>query len=183
MGSLEINKAGKVMGYGTETGAFVRLDDLNPGFAFGQIDRTIILNPAQTNARVVLPVTTYENIIHGFPVDIVLYANNFDEVNVTSPVIHAFETAEKALEVFRAGEAMSKGTTTSTGKTATYFANVFGPMQYQAEHEVVAKRYFQTFFEQGMFVGQMRTCLGIPGWEQKGPQAAAQALLDLVRSR
>lgn len=183
MGSLEINKTGKVMGYGTETGAFVRLDDLNPGFAFGQIDRTIILNPAQTNARVVLPVTTYENIIHGFPVDIVLYANNFEEVNADSPVIQPFDSAETALQVFRAGEAMSKGTTTATGKTATYFANVFGPMQYQTEHEVVAKRYFQTFFDQGLFVGQMRTCLGIPGCEQKGPQAAAQALLALVRKR
>ena len=65
MGSLELQPDGCVTGYGTETGAFVRLDDLQPGFAFGQIDRTIIMSPAQVNARVVLPVTTFENVMQG----------------------------------------------------------------------------------------------------------------------
>ena len=45
MGSLEIDDNDQVMAYGTETGAFVRLDDLQKGYALGQIDRTIIMNP------------------------------------------------------------------------------------------------------------------------------------------
>ncbi|MEW6230163.1 MAG: phosphoenolpyruvate carboxykinase, partial [Bacillota bacterium] len=39
MGSLEIEQDGSIKGYGTEIGAFVRLDDLQPGYAFDQIDR------------------------------------------------------------------------------------------------------------------------------------------------
>jgi len=76
MGSLELRPDGSIAGYGTETGAFVRLDDLQPGFAFGQIDRTIIMSPAQVNARVVIPVTTYENVMKGFIPDLVIYANH-----------------------------------------------------------------------------------------------------------
>ncbi len=35
MGSLDIGPQGEVIGYGTEIGAFLRLDDLQPGYAFG----------------------------------------------------------------------------------------------------------------------------------------------------
>ena len=48
------------LAYGTEMGAFVRLDDLQSGYAFGQIDRAIIMNPDEVNARVILPVTKYD---------------------------------------------------------------------------------------------------------------------------
>jgi hypothetical protein len=77
---------------------------------------------------------------------------------------------------------MSKGTTTTTGKVSTYFANVFGPQQYQDMHEVIADRFFHAFFARNIFVGQMRTQLGINGCEQSGPEQAAQALLKLVGS-
>ncbi len=182
MGSLEFTEDGRILGYGSEIGAFVRLDDLKPGYAFGQIDRTIIMSPAQTNARVVLPVSTYETIVRGYPVDFILYANNYDPVEDGMPYIDRFDNPAEALEVFRAGAVMSKGTTTTTGKVHTYFANVFGPEQYQEIHESIAGRYFKAFFERGVFVGQMRTQLGIPGKEQHGPELAAKALLQLVGS-
>jgi hypothetical protein len=181
MGSLQ-KKDGCILGYGTETGAFVRLDDLDPGYAFGQIDRTIIMNPNQVNARVVLPVTTFQNITRGFPVDFVLYANNYDAVDEEHPNIDRFRTAEEALAVFREGMVMSKGTTTTTGQVHTYFANIFGPEQYQPEHEVLAKDYFQQFFDQDLFVGQMRTQLGIHGKEHSGPEDAARHLLEMLQT-
>jgi hypothetical protein len=180
MGSLEIDPAGRVIGYGTEIGAYVRLDDLQPGYAFGQLDRAIIMNPNQVNARVVLPVTTYEHVVRGYPVDMVLYANNYEEIDEDHPVIERFESPEKALHIFREGTAMSKGTTTATGLVHTYFVNVFGAVQYRALHEEIAKRYFEAFFKRELFVGQMRTRLGIPGWERKGPEEAAQALLRMI---
>ena len=65
MGSVEIGSDGKLIGYGTEMGAFVRLDDLQSGYAFGQIDRAIIMNADQVNARVVLPVTKYADVVKG----------------------------------------------------------------------------------------------------------------------
>ena len=85
MGSLNGAQNGHILGYGTETGAFIRLDDLQTGYAFGQIDRTIIMSPDQTNARVILPVTTYQTIMRGVPVDLVLYANNYEPVDAVPP--------------------------------------------------------------------------------------------------
>lgn len=183
MGSLDIDSSNRIIGYGTEVGAFIRLDDLQPGYAFGQIDRTIIMNAGQTNARVVLPITSYKHVVQGYPVDIVLYANNFEAVDDAHPAIREFPTIQKAFEVFRSGAAMSKGTTTSSGLVHSYFANVFGPAQYPGLHDEIAKRYFHTFSATGLFVGEMRTQLSIPSWEQKGPEKAAHALLDLIRSR
>ena len=178
MGSLSLQDGGTVAGFGTETGAFVRLDDLQPGFAFGQIDRTIIMSPAQVNARVVLPVTTYETIMRGYRPDLVLYANNYDPVDADHPILQRFTTATEAVNTFRDGAVMSKGTTTTSGLVHTYFANVFGPEQYQDLHDPLAWEYFQTFFDQGIYVGQMRTRLGLPGQERTGPEEAARALLE-----
>jgi hypothetical protein len=182
MGSLERKPDGTVAGYGTETGAFVRLDDLQPGYAFGQIDRTILMSPAQVNARVVIPVTTYEAIMKGSPPDLILYANNYDPVDEAHPIIERFQSPSDALNVFRAGAVMSKGTTTSSGLVGTYFANVFGPEQYQDLHEPLARTFFETFFAQNIPVGQIRTQLGLPGRERSGPEDAARALLEFLKS-
>ena len=183
MGSLDIDQEGKVVGYGTEIGAFVRLDDLQPGYAFGQLDRSIIMNPNQVNARIVLPVTTYENVIKGYSVDMVLYANNYEEIDEEHPIIERLATPETALHTFREGTAMSKGTTTSTGLVHTYFVNIFGAIQYKSVHEEIAKRFFEAFFKKDIFVGQLRTRLGIAGWEQKGPEEAARKLLQMVKTK
>ena len=77
---------------------------------------------------------------------------------------------------------MSKGTTTATGITETYFANIFGPPQYKQIHEVLAEQFFSAFFDRGLFIGEMRTQLGVPGKEKDGPEQAAKALLKLVRN-
>lgn len=182
MGSLEFGVDGRITGYGTEIGAFVRLDDLQPGYAFSQLDRSIIMNPNQTNARVVLPVTTLKNVIKGVPVDFILYANNYQAVDADHPVVEPFGTSQAALEVFRSGTAMSKGTTTATGLVHTYFVNVFGPLQYPDIHDQIAERFFRAFFEQKIVVAQLRTQLGIPGLEHTGPGLAAQALLNLLEN-
>ena len=97
-------------------------------------------------------------------------------------MIERFITAELALHVFREGTAMSKGTTTSTGLTHTYFVNIFGPVQYRSLHEEIAVQYFEYFFRRNIFVGQLRTRLGIEGMERKGPEEAAKALLKLIPS-
>ncbi len=183
MGSIRIRPDGKVMGYGTETGAFLRLDDLPSGYALGQIDRAIIMSANQVNARIILPVTTYDQVVKGEAIDFILYANNYSAIDEDHPVIERFADEGKALEVFRDGTVMSKGTTTSTGLVHSYFANVFGPVQYKAEHEALARRYFEGFFKRGLFVGEVRTRLGLSGWEQKGPEEAAKELLRLIQEK
>ena len=181
MGSLGRNEKGRLVGYGTEMGAFVRLDDLHSGYALGQIDRTIIMNPDQVNARVVMPVTRYEYIMAGTPLDCVLYANNYEIVDKEHPVIQRFEDQHTALDVFRRGAVMSKGTTTTQGLVETYYANIFGPTQFKEMHEPLAQNFFKDMFDQGIYVGQLRTMLGIPGMELSGPESSAKALLDLIR--
>jgi energy-coupling factor transporter ATP-binding protein EcfA2 len=180
MGSLKINSQGEIIGYGTEIGAFVRLDDLQQGYAFGQIDRAIIMSPHKTNARAVLPITTLANVLKGYKVDIILYANNYDEVDSDHPIIERFRSSEEALRVFREGTVMAKGTTTSSGIVHTYFANIFGPPQYREIHDELATRTFEAAFGSGVFVGQIRTRLGVSGMETKGPQEGAKALFDVI---
>jgi hypothetical protein len=183
MGSLDIAQDGRVFGYGTEIGAFIRVDDLQQGYAFGQIDRAVIMSPQKINARCVLPVTTMEDVLHGYPVDFLLYANNFEEVDDDHPIIQRFASVEEALGVFREGAAMSKGTTTATGLVHSYFANIFGPPIYKDLHDPLSAKVFQAAFDSGAFVGQMRTRLGIRGYESKGPQEAAKAMFKLIAER
>lgn len=183
MGSLEIDQDGSVIGYGTELGAFVRLDDLQSGYAFGQIDRAIIMNPDEVNARVVMPVTKFADVVKGYKVDFVFYANNYDPVDPGHPVIQPLQNTEEALRVFRAGKVMSKGTTTSSGLVQSFYANIFGPPEYPELQENLASRYFNQCFQNGIMVGELRTQLGVPGMERKGPELAARALLDAILSR
>jgi hypothetical protein len=180
MGSIELDAQGCPIGYGTEIGAFLRLDDLQPGYAFGHLDRSIIFNPSQVNARIVFPVTKFETVIAGHKIDYILYANNYEEIDNEHPVIEKFSSAEWALDIFREGAVMSKGTTTTSGLVHSYFANIFGPPEYKTEHEVIAAKYFASFFKNNVFVGQMRTRLGIPGYESSGPKDAALELLKII---
>lgn len=76
---------------------------------------------------------------------------------------------------------MSKGTTTSQGLVETYYANIFGPTQYKEMHEPLAQKFFKDMFNQNIYVGHLRTMLGIPGMELSGPENSAKALLNLIR--
>ncbi len=183
MGALEVVEHGgrpRVVGFGTEIGAFVRLDDLQQGYAIGQIDRAIIMSPQKVNARVVLPVTTLDEVQRGRPVDVLLYANNYEPVDDGHPLIERFVDEGAALAVFREGRALSKGTTAASGLVANYFANIFGLAQRPAQHDVLAERTFAAAFAGGAFVGQLRTRLALPGFAAEGPRAAAAALLELI---
>ncbi|MDO9087082.1 MAG: hypothetical protein Q7U53_12820 [Anaerolineaceae bacterium] len=183
MGSIEILPDGRIMGYGTEIGAFVRLDDLQKDYAFGQIDRSIIMNPDQVNARVVIPVTTFKNVVNGYEIDFVLYANNYDTVDEDHPAVERIKNPEQAIDIFRSGAVMSKGTTTTTGLTHSYFANIFGPPEYRELHDEIANQYFHAFYAKDVFVGEMRTQLGISGKEFTGPEDSARALLEILKTR
>lgn len=180
MGSLRVAADGKVLGFGTETGAFVRLDDLQLGYAFGTMDRAIFMSPQKVNARVVLPVTSLDEVLAGYPVDFLLYANNYEPLGDGRGVLERFPDLDSALEVFSAGRAMSKGTTSETGLTGSYFANPFGAPQFRELHEGLARRTFEAAFAAGVYVGQIRTRLAVPGMAAEGPHAVALALLEAL---
>ena len=175
----EIN--GEVYGYGTEIGAFVRLDDLAQGYAFREIDRSIFMNPDTINARLVMPVSPYSEIVKGYKIDVLLYANNFTDVSEGEKSIDYFDNVEDAKKLFKTGPRMAKGTTTEEGLVQSYFANPFGPAQKQEETDILIEKYFNTMFNGNVKVGQIKTCLGIKGKEQQGPRKAALDLFEIIK--
>ena len=175
----EIN--GEVYGYGTEIGAFVILDDLAQGYAFREIDRSIFMNPDKINARLVMPVSPYSEIVKGYKIDVLLYANNFTDVSEGEKSIDYFDNVEDAKKLFKTGPRMAKGTTTEEGLVQSYFANPFGPAQKQEETDILIEKYFNTMFNGNVKVGQIKTCLGIKGKEQQGPRKAALDLFEIIK--
>ncbi|MHC6180810.1 phosphoenolpyruvate carboxykinase [Clostridium sp. JNZ X4-2] len=178
MGTVKIKEDNKPLAYGTEIGAFVRLDDLDTGYAFRQIDRSIFMNPDKINARLVIPVASYTEITKGYPIDLFLYANNYED----GDELEFFKSTDEAIGVFRAGKRIAKGTTTEKGLVGTYFANPFGPVQKKEETDKILRRYLDEFFKSGIKVGQLRTCLGISGREKEGPKKAALKLLEEIKN-
>lgn len=181
MGVLKQGK-GKPLAVGTEIGAFVRLDDLDQGYAFKEIDRSIFMNPDKINARLVMPVATYKEIIKGYPIDLFLYANNYAKMEEGTSEIEFFQDAQEAIPVFKSGARMAKGTTQEIGLVESYFANPFGPMQKQTETNILIEEYFQQCFQSGVLVGQIKTSLGIPGQEKSGPTRAALSLFETIKT-
>ena len=58
MGVLLQKSDGQVVSSGTEIGAFVRLNDLDSGYGYKELDRSVFMNPDKINARVVVPTAT-----------------------------------------------------------------------------------------------------------------------------
>ncbi|MEN3042445.1 MAG: hypothetical protein ABDH59_03980 [Fervidobacterium sp.] len=179
MGTLDVSN-GKVVAYGTETGAFVRLDDLPPGYAYYTMDRSIFMNPDKINARVIVPFNNYKEIVKPTPIDFFLYANNYTEVKNDNERIVFFDELKEALEVFSAGKRMSKGTTSEEGLTESYFANPFGAVQRKEKHHEIAQTFLKRMFETGVRVGEIRTMLGVEGYEKEGTYLAAKTLYKII---
>ncbi len=174
MGSMYI-KDNVVYSMGTEIGAFIRLDDLEKGSAYRDMDRSIFFNPHLHNARVVLPVNTYGMISMGHKVDMVLYANNYtNELG-----IKRFNDYREAKDTFIEGKRMAMGTTDEKGITKTYFANPFGPIQKQEVCDVIFEEVFTKLFTNDIFVGEIYTHLGLSESKDKLTDGA-KCLLELM---
>ncbi len=177
MGTFKIVD-GKVLAYGTEIGAFVRLDDMTSGYAYREMDRAIFMNPDKVNSRLVIPVATYPQIMKGYKVDMYLYANNYDEECESE--IEFYDNAEEAKKIFIRGARRAKGTTQEMGMTESFFANPFGPVQREAQTRVIIDQMFDQLFKTGVPVGNLHTRLAVSGMEHEGPQLAAKKLFELL---
>lgn len=175
MGSFAIGEDGKVYAQGTETGAFVRLDDLSSAVAFNNMDRGVYLNPELSNARVIIPADAYENIIKHHPIDMWVYANNYDD----KVGIHRFDNEDEAKKVFVAGKRKALGTTDEVGMSTTFFANPFGPVQEEEKTKPIIDKIFNKLFNNDVYVGEVYTHLG----NDKSKEAlheSARELLDVL---
>lgn len=177
MGYLKIEGDGQIKAYGTEIGAFVRIDDLDPTYAYEQLDRGIYTNPNKVNARITIPISSYEVISKGYPVDYILYANNYEEVDQK---IKFIENLDDAIAVFEAGTRKAKGTTTEKGLVKSYFANPFGPVQERPLAEKLVRQYFEILHESKTQIGEIYTSLAIDGRAKEGPREAAEELFTLI---
>ena len=175
MGSFTIGDDGKVYAQGTETGAFVRLDDLSSAVAFNNMDRGVYLNPELSNARVIIPADTYENVIMHHPIDMWVYANNYDD----QVGLHRFDNEEAAKKVFVAGKRKALGTTDEVGMSTTFFANPFGPVQEQEKTKPVIDKVFKKLFADNVYVGEVYTHLGNDK-SKEALQESAKELLNVL---
>lgn len=183
MGTFIVDENSNVRGTGTETGAFVRLDDLDVSYAFKQLDRAIFMNPDKINARLILPVATFEEISAFYDVDFFLYANNYKKVAEGEPAIKFFDNKTDAIETFKSGKRVAKGTTQESGLTESYFANPFGPMQRQEQTDEIIDQVFDALFRKHIPVGEIYTQLSIEGMETEGPKKLALEIFDQINRK
>lgn len=104
----------------------------------------------------------------------ILYANNYKE---TDEGLRIYDNLEEAISIFREGKRKAKGTTNEIGLVQSYFANPFGPAQKKVQAETLLNSYFRDLANSGVIIGELYTRLAVPGYETKGPQKAAKALL------
>lgn len=176
MGTIHIED-GVPNGQGTEIGAFIRLDDLDPGTPYRDMDRSIFMNPeSSNNARVITPAAPYEVVAMNHKIDLFAYANNYDNESG----LHRFENLEDAKATCKEGKRMAKGTTQEVGISTTYFANPFGPMQQQDVCDPLIDEVFTALRDNGVFVGEIYTHLGLDKENRDGINLAAKELLDFI---
>ena len=175
MGTFHVED-GTVYAKGTEIGAFVRLDDLDPGTPYRDMNRSIFFNPDLSNARVITPAAPYSVVTDNHHVDLFAYANNYDE----DLGLHQFDNLEDAKTVFVEGKRMAKGTTQEVGLSTTYFANPFGPMQQQEICDPIIDKVYECLKDNGVFIGEVYTHLGRDPEDRESIKKGAEELLRFI---
>jgi hypothetical protein len=178
MGTFHIED-GKLVAQGTEIGAFIRLDDLDKGSPYKTMDRSIFMNPESVNARVVIPVSSYNMITQNHPVHYFFYANNY----VNEVGLKTVEKANELKQVFVEGKRMALATTHEVGISTTYFANPFGPMQDQKHCDPLIDYYFEQLDESSVIVGEVYTGLGVKGSADDHLTQTAKVLLNTLLNK
>lgn len=176
MGTLHM-KDDKVVASGTEIGAFVRLDDLDEGYAFSHLNDALMYNLGENNSRLVYSCTPYEEVVASYPVDCFLYANNYER---NDDGLSFIDVPDVMVKVAEEGKRKAKGTTGEVGLVSSYFANPFGPVQLKDKCHPLVQSYFHKMKEEGTRLGVLYTELGIEGEEKKGPERAARKLFDYL---
>jgi len=176
MGTIHIED-GIPYGQGSEIGAFIRLDDLDPGTPYRDMDRSIFFNPDVINARVITPAAPYSVISKNHKIDLFCYANNYDK----DLGMRKIDNMEEAKAIFVEGKRMAKGTTSEVGLSKTYFANPFGPMQKQEVCDPIIDTVFECLKANGIYIGEIFTHLGLDRNDRDGINVAAQKLLQFIQ--
>lgn len=174
MGTIHIED-GVPYGQGTEIGAFIRLDDLDPGTPYKDMDRSIFFSPENPNSRMVVPASSYDFITTNHPIDLFCYANNY-----TNKVGMQELPTEEVKDTCKRGQRMALGTTQEVGLSTTYFANPFGPMQEQKLCNPLIDQVFDAMKKNDVYMGEIYTHLGFDKANRSGIEDAAKELLEFI---
>ena len=177
MGTLKYTEDGKIKAYGTEIGAFVRTDDMARDYIYNEMDRAIFMNPDKSNSRLIIPVATYPQIMAGYDVDMLLYANNYSAEDIE---IEFYDNLDEAINEFKRGARVAKGTTQEKGLVESFFANPFGPVQKKKEASKIIDEMFRKLSDEGVLIGTLHTKLAVDGMEHDGPMLAAKKLYEIL---
>ena len=139
-----------VYGKGTEIGAFMRLSDFDKRTSYKDKERSIIFNQNQSSSRVLLPISSYDLVNLPHKIDIILYANNYQQ----KCGVERFSSYRKAKEVLVEGKRIDKD---DCDISATFMANPFGPMQKPEQSLKVMDNIFETMYRNDVYVGQIYT--------------------------
>lgn len=175
MGSIHVED-GIPYGQGTEIGAFIRLDDLDKGTPYRDMDRSIFMNPDSANARVITPAAPYDVVAQNHRIDLFCYANNYDD----QIGMREIEDLEEAKAIYKEGKRMALGTTQEVGISKTYFANPFGPMQKQEICDPLIDEVFAVLKQNHVYIGEIFTHLGFRDDNTDGLKKAAEELLRFI---
>jgi len=177
MGYIKQEEDGSIKSYGTEIGAFVVVDELDPAYVYSQLDKGIFFNPDKPGGRLVIPVSTYDIISKGYNIDYILYANNYAE---SDKKIRFFDDLDEAIKIFEDAKRKKKGSDSGTDIIKSYFANPFGPAQERKTAGKFIRKYFSELKASGTKIGEIYTSLAIEGKRKTGPQEAAERLFTLL---
>ena len=177
MGSIHVED-GIPYGQGTEIGAFIRLDDLDKGTPYRDMDRSIFMNPDSANARVITPAAPYDVVAQNHRIDLFCYANNYDD----QIGMREIEDLEEAKAIYKEGKRMALGTTQEIGISKTYFANPFGPMQKQEICDPLIDEVFAVLKQNHVYIGEIFTHLGFRDDNTDGLKKAAEELLRFIEA-
>ena len=173
IGSLRISADGAVA-RGSAIGSLERINDLWPDI-YRDIEKGIFINLQKDDPKVLLPITGYEMVNSDHPVDMVLYANNYQE-RIGLQRFTDYRDCRRCLLEGRHAVSSSEG---QPQLVETSFANPYIPEEKKEQYLAIMDEVFGRMYEDGVFVGQLFTNLACGRKEDLAE--SARCLWDLLR--
>ncbi len=145
----------RILFRGTETGAFACLDGFSGDTRKHMEGREVGYNKGSNdNARVIVPVTTAEEVQRDDELDYLFYVNNYDLKAEHESTIEE-KNVDKFIDIIRKGERVAAGSTGTRrgGREISYWANPF-PLLVDTDGKVLDSELYEKFSEtEARFIG------------------------------
>ncbi|MCR5066929.1 MAG: hypothetical protein K6A14_02575 [Erysipelotrichaceae bacterium] len=175
VGSLKTVE-GRVVACGSETGGFERMSDLGQSVV-RDVENGIFINLQKKDAMVILPFSSYETIRGDHGIDMVLYANNYEN----AVGVERLESYEEFRSCLTEGKRMIRDPQGREMLVSSSPMN-FGLNASQKERYLeIMDSVFTRLYENGVFAGQLYTNLA--NGRREKLQESARCLWELLRQQ